>query len=330
MGWWEDLEHALRTLAGLPAPVDPPDPARLAESLEASRTRRLDEPGPVSRLAFAPDGSALALGLSAGAVRILPQGAGVEARRFAGLGGGVAGLAFVPQDPTLVLAAAGDGEVRLLTTELPTQLWSTRVPGGAALAGAPNGRALAVACTDGKVRILSLASGRQESVGPVSEQPLGPLAFAPGGTVLAVGDRAGRIWLGDPFDPDEFVPVEAHAGAVLDLAFAEDGVLVHSIGADRTLAVTHVDEARRLAGFSLGAAAPGAIALVPASDLALVGSSDGRLSLFELVQGRSLARVDAGVGAVAAVATTRDGRTVACAGATGAWLAGGLPAPARG
>jgi WD40 repeat protein len=218
------------------------DGARVALGTEDGRVLLGDAPvgqleGPVTALAFSPDGTQLAaagdslrlLDLERRAVRALPDGSG----RFASLSFSRDGRQLAAGGPDAVrlwtvatgearrlggaapwIAFAGDEQLVAAGADRAVRVWE--LAGGeprtlsglagapAALAVSPDGRTAAVGSTDGSVRLWDVGSGRGRSLGG---HPGGvtALAFAMGGRVLASAgeDGALRLWPDElPHDPD--------------------------------------------------------------------------------------------------------------------------------
>ncbi len=123
----------------------------------------------------------------------------VQSQSFTGrltLGGPVFGVAYSPNGKMLATGSL-DGTLRLWDTATRQQLTSVRPYHGVKItnvAFSPSGKLLAADESDG-VRLWHVVGHRLTDFGlfPVS----GPsaVAFNPGGTILAIGDNLGQVWL---------------------------------------------------------------------------------------------------------------------------------------
>ncbi|MFM7808845.1 MAG: WD40 repeat domain-containing protein, partial [Planctomycetota bacterium] len=207
----------------------------------------------------------------------------------------VLAIAFMPGGETLI---AGTATGELLRWKVASNASMPAIGGGAAitcLAARPDAAALAVAGTDGTVRLLDPNTG-------------GTLAELPDATARGA----------------DCAPIEVRA-----IAFSHDGRTLACALADGTMRVWNGTD-----GTAAGARASGAIgepgaaitALLadPASDTMITGSADGALRVWSFATtsagapaARELAKLDGGVGAIVGLSIDTDARTIACVGSDG-------------
>src|SRR5262249_41519661 len=96
-----------------------------------------------------------------------------------------------------------------------------------ALAFSRDGSTLASADGDG-VRTWDAATGRPRPLPPLDLPGVVCLAFAPDGGSLAVGTKAGSIWLWEPGAGRRLLVARAHPAPVTSLAFPDDGRVLAS------------------------------------------------------------------------------------------------------
>jgi WD40 repeat protein/serine/threonine protein kinase len=219
---------------------------------------------PLRAVAYAPNAMFVATAGDAGQIRLWDPRTGRTWLVLAGHLGAVHGLAFSP-DGTVLASAGADGTVRLW--ELPVKVLDTardamkvapwllplvdkfvNVPaleptvtlaahaGGAlCVAFNPDGRALVTGGRDGALRWWELTAWR----------PAPPEVGALGGAgATAAGiDRAARASDARVIHPVREI-LDAHAGGVLAVSFAQNGKLLASGGADRAARVWSGDGAK--------------------------------------------------------------------------------------
>ena len=209
-------------------------------SLSGQLVQQFDEHGArVQRVAFSPDGGALASADSSGAIvlRGLAQG---QARALAGHTAAVRQLAFSP-DGAYLASASEDGSARLwavagagadqVLIERPDRSSDDGPVGIHGLAFSSDGAWLATAGADGAVRVFSLPGARLHAVYEHGAEVLA-LAFAPGreqALATATSDGVIRRWrLGSGVESR----LGTHGEAAVAVAFSPDGLRLASAGAD--------------------------------------------------------------------------------------------------
>jgi hypothetical protein len=199
--------------------------------LPAPAPRTFDfSPRPVQAVAFAPDGSALAVAREGGPLDYLDLRTG-EARELcvAADRAGFPCLAFSPDGRLLAAADPAKTGVLLLTLEgeeAGLLRWSWADPEVRGLAFAPDGRTLA-ACGGEGAEVWRNGPECRWSREPLRSTPTArSLAYSPDGRTLAVGTSLGRVQLLDTGSWRERADFDTGARrheAVLFLDFTPDG-----------------------------------------------------------------------------------------------------------
>jgi WD40 repeat protein len=189
--------------------------------------KRIEYPGGVLSLAFAPGGQRLA------AVQeralLLCDVAPWHERRQEGLRSFAPALAFT-EDGAQLATTDFDSDVTLWDVESGRA--RARCPGYVghvvALAFAPDGKTLAGGGKDNTIRLWDATTGEERGVLRGHARPVVAVAFAPDGRTLASGDLGGVVKLWDAAAQTERATLGRSGEDVSALAFAPDG---------RTLAV---------------------------------------------------------------------------------------------
>ncbi|MGW2329870.1 nSTAND1 domain-containing NTPase [Streptomyces sp. NPDC001700] len=275
---------------------DPARPAPLGEPAEADGS----EQGSVRAVAFAPDGDTLATGGYDGTVRMWRIG-------------GDDGLA--PRGKPL--------------SEHTSSVWT--------VAFSPDGRTLATGGFDETVRLWDASEpGRVEPLGePLTAHtaPVMSVAFSSDGESLATAgeDDAPLLWnVANPGWPEQLgEPLTGHTEAVWEVAFSRDGRTLASTGADGSVRLWHRPPTV-LTDFTnpLTAAAYSPDGRL----LAVASTDDGLIRLWDVRRPdrpRRIARTLGHEDAVAAVAFSPNGRTVASGSKDGTVRLWDVSAPER-
>ncbi|MCO1655609.1 WD40 repeat domain-containing protein [Pseudonocardia humida] len=184
--------------------------------------------GQANGVAFARDGSALAVVHGSGTTLLWRLGAGNPQQQAAlRADAGAVAAAFSP-DGAVLAVGLFDGRVELWDTASATRVGTLQdqaLPGGMAIAFSPDGRTLAAASVDGVGLWDVAARTRIRTLDGSSRLGTTGLAFSPDGTRLAQAGMDGRVvlWTLRDDGEDGLAVLPGHRERVTAVAFSPDG-----------------------------------------------------------------------------------------------------------
>ena len=191
------------------------------------------------------------------------------------------------------------------------------------VAVAPDGRRLAAAGDDGRVRLYDLQTGALLHTLAGHSSPVLGVSFAPDGLRLAScsglvegeGDASVRLW--DTASGAPLALLAGHASAVCGVAFSPDGRRVASVSgaalsrADDTLRLWDAASGECLAVLTGHEGLIGCVEFSPDGRLIATGSVDKTIRLWEAEGGRPVATLAGHASAVLCLAFSPDGAQLA-------------------
>jgi WD40 repeat protein len=189
------------------------------------------------------------------------------------------------------------------------------------LAFSPDGRSLAAGGPSREIRIWDLATRQQLGVLTNHANKILSIAFSPDGKLLASAgfqDNTARLW--DVASQREIAIVEGTAAA-LCVTFSRDGntlVVASAMEPVKLYNISNPESPRLLPGSLLGTTWSFSVAFSPEGKLlALVGSNDSAVHLYEFPSLLTLSPLRSPPGILNNIAFSPDGRRLASAGSDG-------------
>ncbi len=213
-------------------------------------------------------------------------------------------------DGQKVAVAGSDGKVRILGTDGKSQETFAHEGAVRDVAYLPDGKRLLSASADKTARLWTPAFLGQGNL----TGPVRQVILTPqGDRAFSVGDdRFLRIW--EPKTGKELKAIEAHGASITKLALSADLTKAMTASADKSVKVWNLAEGKATATISLPAAQ--AIAFSPSGARAVIAYIDGatRVKTFDAVTGTELQTVAEPAGVINYLAFLADNRTLLVGG----------------
>lgn len=176
-----------------------------------------------------------------------------------------------------------------------------------------DGRRLASAGADGRVRIWSVVSGTPERVLDGSTSSVQDIDFSPTGKLLASGHADGSLILWDISSGKKMASFQGHASAVRAVAFRPDGSQIASGGDDGAIKLWKVEAGGDTHTLSGHSGPVHCLAFGPGGKLLASGGSDRFIRVWDVDRGEEVNILSGHLDAVKTLAFSPSGRELASA-----------------
>jgi WD40 repeat protein/serine/threonine protein kinase len=265
--------------------------------------------------AFSPDGHSILTGGADGAIQIWDADSGIERKSFAGRGGAIAAVGYAAGPDPLIVFAADDRTVHLVSTvtdqEIRTFIGNARATGDPAAvpsaAFSTDGRFCLYCAADGKLILWNLGQTPEENAfqtdGPVTD--IAPLA---GGRIVLARDSSGpSLW--DLSTHRKLQPAGWSPGKADGCAASPDGRWLATVRGQRlTLWDSRKLTAPRTLTVKRKPNQPAPLVFSPDGRLLLVPIVDNAVDVIDADAAQELAQLSGHKGTVTSLAISSDGR----------------------
>jgi WD40 repeat protein len=307
-----------------------PDRTRIATAGEDGRARVWDVATKKELQGFLHDAAVTGIAFHPSTPNLLVTGSAdktvgihtVTAARIIAPGKALNGLAAAP-NATHVLTADGDGKVTFwnIGNGLAERSYEGGDKSAACVAVSRNGQLLAVGGSDKKLRVFAYNLPKVLSVITVPAVPR-ELAFSSNNQALVAAGEDGSLATydvvynpGQPLAPEfgKVLQSFAHATEAASVAFPNIGAVFYSVGADKTVKAWKLASDSPTRNFQQPNSV-NALAYDPEGKRLVIGCSDGRVRIYDLVKGALLREIIAhntpNMQAIYCVAFSPDGKQV--------------------
>ncbi len=290
----------------------------------AGNVRRLfslQNPGPVSALAFSPDAQEIAAASLDRSVNIWNI-AGQKLFATLNAADGVSSVAFTPdgrevvfgeRNGVIVIANADAGGQIDRSLKPDTAYAWQAIPAVVSIAVSPDGTRIVSGDDDGSVNIWStdgkLLHGQKSHSDAVTT-----LAFFPDGKTFASGSKDGTVRVWNTDSGGELATLSDHSGQILSAAVSADGKWIAGAGSGNSVLIWNATSGSVARILTSNLDTVDAIAFSPDGRNLFVGGNDTSIEIWDVESGQRLQSVSGNSHSIRALAVSQDGGRLASGG----------------
>jgi sugar lactone lactonase YvrE len=304
---WQHLEATRRDLRGW-------EYHHLATFFNRGQITVREHTGPVTCVAFSPQGKFAASASADRTVKLWRVDNGHEEMTFKGHGRTVTCVAFSSDGQRLV-SGGEDESVRLWNVE---RGWEVRTLGGRrgsvrGVAFSPDGRRIASAGSDRTVTLWDADGGREIRTLKGHDALVTGVAFSPDGKDLATAseDQTVRLW--DVGTGQEICTLRGHTGSVTGVAFSPDGLLLATASEDGSVKLWNAERGWELGSLKGHKGAVNGVAFSPDGKRLASAGADGTVKVWDSELGLEVLTLKGHAERVTGVAFSPDNSYLASA-----------------
>ena len=285
-------------------------PALTVSGLELIRSRERKGHGPVLWMDFAPDGKAFASGSRGDkTVHVWNFRHDEVLATLKGHQNGVERVVYSPDG--LRLASCDDSTILIWDLSSHNSIAKIEAPGVRVIDFAPNGKQLAWAGVDGRVRILETASWSESSDFSAHSSEIFSVAWSPDGNTLATASGDGTVGLWDAANENKLqLRFRGHEKHPISLAFSPDGSTLASFGVERSIKLWDVATGTRKLSIPTKCVGIRSLSFTPDGKVLAGGGVDRRLNLWDTETGKLIAQTPQGEQNILVSMLSPDGTTM--------------------
>jgi WD40 repeat protein len=264
--------------------------------------------GPVTSVAFSPDGKRVVSGSLDQTVRVWDAVSGQPLLCLQGHTDAVTSVAFSPDGKRVV--SGGDKTVRVWDAVsgqpllcLPGDTYSVR-----SVTFSPDGRRLVSGSWDNTVRVWDAVGGQPLLCLKGHTDWMSSVAFSPDGRRLVSGSADKRVQVWDAFSGQPLLCLQGHTDTVSSVTFSPDGRRLVSVSHDDTVRVWDAVGGQPLLCLQGHTGDVTSVAFSPDGKRLVSGSHDQMVRVWDAVSGQPLLCLQGHTDAVTSVAFSPDGK----------------------
>lgn len=222
----------------------------------------------------------------------------------------------ITSDGKWMVTASLDGSAQVWKAESGVLAWPLELGPSYRVMSAvfnPKGNHLAVAVSDGSLRILIVQSGNQRAVFNAHTGGVLWVAYSPTGELMVTGGCDGLVQVWDVKQEARLFSLDGHLKPVTCAAFSPDSKRLVSTSIDATVRIWDVASRSQVRLLSGHAQPVNSAMFSPDGKHVLSAGLDGTARIWDAITGKEMVKLTPGTGEICWAGYSRDGRTIVTA-----------------